>query len=422
VRILRSIPGALLLLGAASCSRKPDLSAKPDDKVIADVGARVDLSTYVVRDAQWSAYLDLSQLRADGQAPIAEAASTAPPLRGAFARFKRECGEDFLDAAEEVVASGRRGETVVAARIALSPEKAMSCVRQMAAGGADSTIGGHSAYSFDRGAQLSLVANGVFLAGSDALVRELLTEGGRGRPFLRGGEFVAFHRRDDGRVSDVAVSLRSSGEDLVGEALIRTKTSDEASALVAALSRIVQVLTDTRKSLDVSLAHGEGESTVTIRLVQRGTAQRSIGGAGFVSLSFGAASAVLRLDKTGEPQSVVPAIARALAAEADDSKRAGRSPAFTVDVPPLLAAVPAAALALRPSPPAPEWKPYLGLLPPRLFYQYAVAHSADGHHATVTAHGDLDGNGRTSTFAIEVSIDTKGIVAIGPMIVTDRLE
>jgi len=59
-----------------------------------------------------------------------------------------------------------------------------------------------------------------------------------------------------------------------------------------------------------------------------------------------------------------------------------------------------------------------------VYYQYAVTATGAGNAAvaTITAHGDLDGNGTQSTFQRALSINTQGDVVGAPLSITNELE
>jgi len=59
-----------------------------------------------------------------------------------------------------------------------------------------------------------------------------------------------------------------------------------------------------------------------------------------------------------------------------------------------------------------------------VYYQYAVTATGSGNAAvaTITANGDLDGNGTLSTFSRSLSVNTQGDVVGAPLAITNELE
>jgi hypothetical protein len=123
-------------------------------------------------------------------------------------------------------------------------------------------------------------------------------------------------------------------------------------------------------------------------------------------------------DSMGEARLGVYDIARALADYAVEMRGRGRAPRFPPSAPLLPDEVPYGKRVV-PNPHAfsyPSWQDihYANARP--TFYAYDFVTAKDGKSVVVRARGDIDGDGITSLFELDVLLDARGIPTIAPLI------
>jgi hypothetical protein len=121
--------------------------------------------------------------------------------------------------------------------------------------------------------------------------------------------------------------------------------------------------------------------------------------------------------KTAEARSTVGMIAMSLATYAEQhGKLPASAPAVPKDVPR------GAKYQSSPSDWSGSWQAIQFTMDMPQYYSYSFKTAPDAKSAVVTAHGDLNGDGKMSTFEIKVEIAKDKQVKRGRIVVKDALE
>jgi hypothetical protein len=454
----------LLAASISACGPAPDAAAPaaaapaPRAADTAAAAAPVGVSDWtlldaVPQDAAFVVRLDAKGLRA---APIWAASLEAFKAKGLLdvvEALSRDCGFPVLESVDELVISGSFESGLVpllVARVSRDPEAALRCVAKVDGGRApkQTTFAGRPAL-VTSDVVVVAPADGVLLIGREVIAREAvpwIADKRRGRSPL-----VASLRTKPPVVLSAVVrppqivfrtmnaSLEADASHLRLQVLVEAGSPDQANEL-ATIAKTT--LRDIDKDIDAAgLPPAASKqlrgllASATIRAegnqvhgdvgVKGGVAEQAAFMGSLAALLQKSVEQYLAASKTSEAKSTVSAIARSLVAYGErETPTGGRVTRFPPSTPRTPAKVPKGVA----EPPGagwdhPTWKAIGFRVDQPSRYSYEVATSADGKTATVRAFGDLDADGKLSTFSMVVKMMGRDTAAqIGRLESKDELE
>jgi hypothetical protein len=304
--------------------------------------------------------------------------------------------------------------------IARFDEQAFDVRRCLAAAGASpvQVEGAHEAFSMKEGVVVH--EPGLLLAGREKLVKDALHREGPSASFpaalsLGPDEYVAWAAK-----VDIGEDVRAQGTVLASSERFRLGVSADLPGPLAA--RVERELKAAREMGGIPGLEGPEKELATklLRSVEltrdgghiegafdlhEGPSEQARDLGAMAALGIAGVRKYIGNAKTAEARNTVGQIAKDYAAwwEREDGKP--RAKKKLVSFPPVPKTVPRG--AKYQSSPA-DWKPWAPLLfsmdQPQ-YYQYEVRAAKNGESAEILARGDLDGDGKTSLFKVQVHID-----------------
>lgn len=401
----------------------------------------VVLDAFAAEDRAW-AYVDgralrqavlpdllqaVSALRADVQVGLAAAAST--------------CGFQPLLSIDEALLwirwpDGRRPAWGAVLRTSESFDRETACLRALAPEARETVLDGRRAWQLERG--FVVWDDGLFVVASSpfdaqaTVARTAHPESAaiQARGALAGRLFAANILEPspfDFRAFKVEWKPEPSGSRLSLSVDFATETSARQAESI--LEDGLRQLLGSNASFDAS-TQGAGELVVQRSTVQRSESTLAVafelpplaGRTALVSTLTSFAVRAVRLHTawglTAEARDTVFVIARALADYAVRSRAPGHAARFPPSAPLVPDDVPYGKRVV-PNPHAflhPSWQDIRYSSDRPTYYAYDFVTAKDGRSAVVRARGDIDGDGITSLFELDVRMDAHDVPVISPMI------
>lgn len=404
------------LVLATACSRKTAPVASID---ATRPPVAVSIASRVVNDAAWTLRLDVKKMRETHALTVWQAALEGPPLELFMPRMVGLCGFG-IDGVDELVASGRGGWWAFAARPAVTPERALACVRALN-NAEDTTFEGRPAIQWYYGEQLALVVDGVLYHGERGLLRELLApRDGGGAVTVGDDDVVSFRGTTENLLRSLDVTLVAGPEVFGLHGRVTTSDPEMAEVMFKNVTAKAMETSGVRQRL---VLDGVTLDRAAASVIYKIIVNKDFADASWVVSALGrfTASQVLRLDKTAEARSTIGRILTRMLSAAETAKKEGRVVRLPPSSGPLPKSIPKAQMVPITAAP-PSWNAFPETVQPAVFYQYEVITRADGLAATVFARGDLDGNGVIAVFLRTISLDATGTPTVSPLRMINPLE
>jgi hypothetical protein len=346
--------------------------------------------------------------------------------------WQERCGFAPWDAVNDIVVSGGQ-QRLVAAALAVPADRALGCLERIAQG-KPATFEGARAATFDDG-NVCVEHAGLLLCGSEDVVREAIRKGpsssrlaehlalGADASLIAWGEptegaFRGFSARGRATpplfVLDVRANLQTAAT--AREAVLKVE-----EGLARAREGVPAGVVRTLEALKLSV---EG-STVVARLEIRGSAKEQAAAVGSAAaLGVLAVRRYLLRSKSAEARYEVQVIARGLQAHLETQHELGKPLRFPPSAPPVPPSIPKG-IKIQTAPSDwehPSWKAALFSIAEPQYYSYEIVTAPDRKSARVKARGDLNGDGRSSMFEVQMELSRAGEVVIHSMQETDPLE
>ncbi|MBI5537923.1 MAG: hypothetical protein HY898_34695 [Deltaproteobacteria bacterium] len=387
---------------------------------------------FLLPGASMGMHLDASRLRS---APVFASMIAWMKLTGAkehLPPFEEQCGLSPWEAVNDLVVSEDK-HRLVAATLAIPADRVLRCLERIAKG-KPSTFEGLQAVAFDDG-KVCVDRGGLLLYGAQEAVRGVLRRGPeKGKLAEHLGLapdafLIAWGEPTDGPFRSASAVGRAAPTlfsldfraDLGTAETARQAAVKVDEGLARAREGVPAGVVKTLESLKLSV---EG-STVVAKLELRGSAEDQAAGIGTAAaLGVVAVRRYLAQSKTSEARYEVQAIARGLQSYLDGQLANGRALRFPPSAPRVPASIPKG-IRVQTAPSDwehPTWKAALFSISEPQYYSYEIITAPDRKSARVKAYGDLDGDGRSSTFEVQMEVTRTGEVLIHSLQETDPLE
>jgi type IV pilus assembly protein PilA len=341
-------------------------------------------------------------------------------LDGPLQDADRECGFPILDSISELVLSVSEGDdTVAAARLSVTPEKGLACIRALSKGKDAQLDDGTPAVRVG-GAEYALIKDGVLYVGHPAAIARASAPGSgksalAARVALTGDTVVALQSAMKvGPVEGVSGTLRASEKEFWLELAFDLESEDFAAKVLKTANDF-----SARGAEALGLAPTftvEGK-TLRGRIGMKGTGEEQAHTLGLLgSLAVLGVRKYLAEAKAAEATNTVGEIAKDLSSSVARDKSAHKPTRFPLSAPPVPADVPRGMkYQSTPGDWSATWKDIGFSIGMPQYFRYSIVTAPDRKHAVVRAEGDLDGDGRSSLYEIPLEIDKKGDVSEGAM-------
>jgi type IV pilus assembly protein PilA len=362
--------------------------------------------------------------------------------------WDQACGFAIADVVDEVVGSGdlddKKGP-LVAVRLSIPTDRALGCLERIGEGGHATAIAGARGVRWDADCSADPLAAAatpeMLLVGSESVVKDALARlaspGLIGAPGLAeklekpasgvASAYAVFPEQE--RARSVAAAIEADATHIWIHAALGTPSTEtalrmsrEGQAMVGQLAGAVpegpegQMMRAVLAAVHVNAVG----SRVEVGFGVQGGAPQQAAFLGAVSaMGIFGVRRYLASAKTAEAKHTVGELGRRLARYAEDHRKAPRFPASTGRVP---AEVPRgkAYVAGAGDWGGATWKALGFSMEGKQYYSYEIATSADGRTATVSAYGDLNGDGVTSRFQLKVVVGKDGSVSVSPQMVVEK--
>jgi len=368
------------------------------------------------------------------------------PFADVEARFERECGKKLFDSFGLVTFRSFEHEGLVAADTKLTQKEAFACVQHVAGKMKETRVADKPALTVALGdgegkanSLAMVVEGGVLLFGTESLVARVLQASpmppaARAELGLRDtdvGRIEASGDRVPASMRAVIARVTATNDDLSATVRMRTGGEKDAMALGTELTRSVEFAKAKLKkdgategaaiaeSVRISL---EGEDVVATLGTKGDAVAQTKYLANLVTVAQEQVRTYVRETMMVEARNVVTTVARRIVSESEreigpKGKTLGECPASAPRVPkttPKGEAYQSASSDWEQG----GWKAVRFSLDMPQRYAYEIVTAKNKKSCKVIAHGDLDGNGRESTFELEVKFD-RGRGALGSIVEKD---
>lgn len=434
----RAAFAALLVL--SSCERPATVVPPPRPIAVATVAPQV-FDAYSASDRTW-VYADGRQLRQAGLPELLQGvAALRADIQVELASVATRCGFQPLLAIDELFARARwdaaeRSTWAATLRMEEPPERFVACLRVVAPDVREASLAGKPAWFVREG--VVVWNDGVFVVASTAPEAEqTLSRMAHPEPASRD-----VRASSSGLLLSAALAAPNPFDiEVLGVrwASVRTGTRLDVSTRFASETSARQTESIVRDSLlqllGSNASFDQAAQGVAERIVRGASVQRQgttlaaaldlppLGGqTAIVSKLTALAARGVRQhtawDLTGEARETVFVIARALVDYATRSRGAGHRARFPPTAPLVPDEIPYGKRVV-PNPHSfahPSWQD-IGFSSDRpTYYAYDFVTAKDGRSVVVRARGDIDRDGTTSLFELDVHLDAKDTPIIAPMI------
>lgn len=438
-------PVVALILLVAGCAGGAAQMARPQAAQVAP-----PLESYVLPDATVVLHVQVAELEGlpAFQALLQNVERFDALADTPLAELTERCELDWREAVDELVVSGSiADEDALLVASSSAPAELVQCVRRLADDAEPKRLWGLQAIEFGDG-EVAVAREGRIFVGPTQRVKDALEA-----PPTRTGASDALRRLEGSSDSVLRLLLaglpevpfQSLGMALDGDdAHFRlrlalqshdTEQADRVNDMLRDVQRggLTQLPADSSdpaiRVLAAVLPTVEVKRTVDrkvlVDLIVEGDGPRqAMALSGFVSFSRGVVSGFQKRALAMAAQARVQDLAARVAAYAEAHRRGyHRFPTLPRSAPQTPAVVPQgeAAEVSAEDWDHETWQALEFALTGEEFYSYAVKVSASRRVATVTATGDLDGDGEQSHFELAVRIEPNGDVAVDPMVETRNL-
>lgn len=436
----RAARGAVLasVLAMLGCGGAPKAPTAPADvkapAVEAGAGRRAPSKrlreSFPLAASDITAYADLGA--AFGAATTASALRNVEPFLASLSEAQRKCFRTFVASAKELAygTSEEKGDVLV---VRFEPADAFApCVAVWKSNADPTTVPGASvAAATPDQRTVSALGGGIFASGPRELVEAAMHGGMVGSASLGAltlgpDEVLAFAGtlpRGKGKASGGLVLAKERTRFAVSAELTREADAKEVEMLangpafreevireLAAADKTGEAATLLRRLLGGLSATRKG-ATLDVAYELRGTPEQQANDVGaLAAVATSAVRAYIAKAKEAEARNVVGQIARDIISDFEREELGPKGAVVSrkkkklASYPPVPKAVPRGA-KVQTSPE--DWKPWEKLrfeMSGPQYYQYEVRAAKDGESAEVIAHGDLNGDGKLSTFKLGLRI------------------
>ncbi|MFO0614022.1 MAG: hypothetical protein U0414_15625 [Polyangiaceae bacterium] len=330
------------------------------------------------------------------------------------------CGKNALDLLEEVAFSGD-GEKILAIGKLTDPKQASSCLAAL--GAKETVVEGRAAFEFKH--QVIVVDSGFVAFGNSAWIGELMSgtakpDAARAASVALGPDQILTFTAEGAKlakgVSKIGGALRS--DDKAFELVVDLDADDEDTAKKLEQGLKGALDDDSGIKLPITTVQKGARLTITLKKEGDGAAQSAFVGQLADQITKGISRYLLSA-KTAEAKNTLLAISRAIREAMEKEGGTGaKFPASSTAVP---AEVPKGKHVQ--SDPA-EWKVpswsaiRFSILDPQ-YFRYRWETAPDGKSLTVIAEGDLDGDGKLSTYKLKMELGPDGVKVDPKIAITD---
>jgi hypothetical protein len=427
-------PVAIESASAVASTATPALSDKPVSPVAKPVALAV--SQALQAGAKLQVRVDVAAFRKATVFPeLVKVVSTV--LGDKAEDILRPCGMPLLDSAKDLFMSGDSEETfLIGFSSTLADDTIIACLKKNAPDAAQRDVRGVPV--FNMGPYAAAFGQGVVLFGPpDNIVRALSTVGGppsaelalgsgdvakalglASRDFESGGSL--FHADEKKVAFEIHLDFRDERDAKEAETELNRVRDEAAKALTKGAKKPEQPL---GLSIKRDGKHLDARSGVD----GGADAQRAFV-ADLNSVVLYEMQLAARDSKKAEARNTVARIAATIASAYQSEATSADSTQPKHHLPPSARAIPQVVpkgtvyQSTSAEWSTPGWKDIHFVITEPQYYQYEFETSKDGKSVIVRAHGDLDGNGKSSLFEMTVSIDKQGQVKISELKAKDEDE
>jgi type IV pilus assembly protein PilA len=386
-------------------------------------------------DMMHAGFLDLKKLRDRGWFKLLETlpADVGQPVRD----LVKQCGTEPWGAVDELAWSGATDKAlVVVAKLNVSPDVAMTCIKNVSGRASEVTVGADKGLKV--GGMTVVAHQGMLVLGLGKPFEDVLADVPAGNAPLAAKVAISADQAlriavdasslPGAPVREVLATLTTSATRFAIEAEVRATNEGAAQELegqakgmldkLGALGKDAPALPPIKVSRDGAL--------VGIVLEKLGGAEEQVAMLGTLSaLSIYGVRRYVQSSKTAEAKNTIFAIARGMVAYVERENVDAKGKLLPHLCPPNAAAVPKDVPAGKKymsseSDWSGTWKDLRFMMSSPQYYRYRVETSANRKKCTAIAEGDLDGNGKLSKFSVSVEIDAKGAVKMGKDITVEN--